>query len=81
MYGLPYDGETTGLFYRKDLFEAADRRAAQDLGRAGSGREALTTEGQYGYIMFAPEAAYYWYPYLWQNGGELLSEDAHHPLQ
>ena len=23
MYGLPYDGETTGLFYRKDLFEAA----------------------------------------------------------
>ena len=37
--------------------------------------QALTTEGQYGYIMFAPEAAYYWYPYLWQNGGELLSED------
>ena len=25
--------------------------------------------------MFAPEAAYYWYPWLWQNGGELLSED------
>jgi multiple sugar transport system substrate-binding protein len=25
--------------------------------------------------MFAPEAAYYWYPWLWQTGGRLLSED------
>lgn len=25
--------------------------------------------------LFATEAAYYWYPWLWQNGGELLSED------
>ncbi len=23
MYGLPFDGESTSLFYRKDLFEAA----------------------------------------------------------
>ncbi len=23
MYGLPFDGESTGLFYRTDLFEAA----------------------------------------------------------
>jgi multiple sugar transport system substrate-binding protein len=76
MYGLPYDGETTGLFYRKDLFEAAGIAAPpktwEELAAAA---EALTGENQYGYIMFAPEAAYYWYPYLWQNGGELLSED------
>ena len=76
MYGLPYDGETTGLFYRKDLFEAAGiaepPKTWEELEAAA---QALTTEGQYGYIMFAPEAAYYWYPYLWQNGGELLSED------
>ena len=76
MYGLPFDGETTGLFYRKDLFEAAGIAAPpttwEELEAAA---QALTTEGQYGYIIFAPEAAYYWYPYLWQNGGELLSED------
>jgi multiple sugar transport system substrate-binding protein len=76
MYGLPYDGETTGLFYRKDLFEAAGIAAPpktwEELEAAA---KALTTEDKYGYIMFAPEAAYYWYPYLWQNGGELLSED------
>jgi multiple sugar transport system substrate-binding protein len=76
MYGLPYDGETTGLFYRTDLFEAAGitepPKTWEELEAAA---QALTTEGQYGYIIFAPEAAYYWYPYLWQNGGELLSED------
>ncbi|MCC2628394.1 MAG: extracellular solute-binding protein family 1 [Thermomicrobiales bacterium] len=76
MYGLPYDGETTGLFYRKDLFEAAGiaepPKTWEELEAAA---QALTTEGHYGYIMFAPEAAYYWYPYLWQNGGELMSED------
>ncbi len=76
MYGLPYDGESTGLFYRTDLFEAAGiaepPKTWEELEAAA---QALTTEGQYGYIIFAPEAAYYWYPYLWQNGGELLSED------
>ncbi|HYO30404.1 MAG TPA: sugar ABC transporter substrate-binding protein [Thermomicrobiales bacterium] len=76
MYGLPIDGESTGLFYRADLFEAAGIAGPpttwEELQAAA---EALTTDGQYGYILFAPEAAYYWYPYLWQNGGELLSED------
>jgi len=76
MYGLPFDGESTGLFYRTDLFEAAGIAGPpttwEELQAAAA---ALTTDGQYGYILFAPEAAYYWYPYLWQNGGELLSED------
>ncbi|MCA1696258.1 MAG: extracellular solute-binding protein [Actinobacteria bacterium] len=30
---------------------------------------------QYGFIEFAPEAAYYWYPFLWQAGGEQLTPD------
>ena len=76
MYGLPIDGESTGLFYRTDLFEAAGIAAPpanwEELEAAA---QALTADGQYGYIMFAPEAAYYWYPYLWQNNGELLSPD------
>ena len=30
---------------------------------------------QYGYEMFASESAYYWYPWLYQAGGDLLTED------
>jgi ABC-type glycerol-3-phosphate transport system substrate-binding protein len=78
VYGLPIDGETTGLFYRTDMFEAAGITAPpttwEELEAAA---EALTNpdENTYGFILFAPEAAYYWYPFLWQNEGELLSED------
>ena len=80
VYGLPLTAETTGLFYRTDMFEAAgldpnDPPDTWDEFRAAA--EALTKPDlkQYGFILFAPEAAYYWYPWLWQAGGELLAED------
>lgn len=78
MYGLPFDGETTGLFYRTDLFEAAGIEEPpatwEEFEQAAA---ALTnpSENQYGVAMFSTEAAYYWYPWLWQAGGDLLSED------
>lgn len=78
MYGLPFDGETTGLFYRTDLFEQAGIEEPpatwEEFEQAAA---ALTDESQkqYGFILFAPEAYYYWYPFLWQAGGDLLSED------
>jgi ABC-type glycerol-3-phosphate transport system substrate-binding protein len=78
LYGIPYDGETTGLFYRTDLFEAAGiAEAPKTWEEFEAAAQALTNpdERTYGFIMFAPEAAYYWYPWLWQNGGDLLSED------
>jgi multiple sugar transport system substrate-binding protein len=78
LYGLPYDGETTGLFYRTDLFEAAGIAAPpKTWEELEATAQALTNADQrtYGFIMFATEAAYYWYPWLWQNGGELLSQD------
>ena len=34
---------------------------------------------QYGFQVFAPEAAYYWYPWLWQNGGELRDRSRTRP--
>ncbi len=80
VYGLPIDAETTGLFYRTDLFEAAgldpnDPPDTWEEFRAAA--EALTNpdERQYGTIIFAPEAAYYFYPWLWQAGGDNLAED------
>jgi multiple sugar transport system substrate-binding protein len=76
MFGLPFDGESTGLFYRTDLFEAAGiAEPPKTWDELKSAAAALTKNGQYGYILFAPEAAYYWYPFLWQNGGEILSPD------
>lgn len=80
IYGLPITGETTGLFYRTDLFEEAgldpnDPPATWEEFRAAA--EALTDpeKRQYGFILFAPEAAYYWYPWLMQAGGAALAED------
>lgn len=83
MYALPFDGESTALFYRTDLFEAAG--IAKPPGTWEEFEEAAqaltnTEERQYGYILFAPESAYYWYPWLWQAGGNLLSEDGQEVL-
>ena len=78
LYALPFDGETTGLFYRTDMFEEAGidaPPATWDEFEAAAA--ALTDEAnkKYGFIVFAPEAYYYWYPWLWQAGGDLLSDD------
>jgi multiple sugar transport system substrate-binding protein len=78
MYGLPLDGESTGLFYRTDLFKAAGiDKPPTTWQEFQADAQALTNPAkkQYGYIVFAPESAYYWYPWLWQNGGQLLSKD------
>ena len=78
MYGAPVDGESTGLFYRTDLFEAAGIAAPPKTWeefRAAAEQLTDAENKQYGIALFANEAAYYWYPWLWQAGGQLLSED------
>jgi multiple sugar transport system substrate-binding protein len=80
MYALPFDGESTGLFYRTDLFEAAgitEPPKTWEEFEAIAQKLTQPDKKQYGTILFSPspESAYYWYPWLWQAGGELLSED------
>jgi multiple sugar transport system substrate-binding protein len=78
LYGLPFDGESTALFYRTDLFRAAGITTPPTTWEQfEAAARALTqpAKRQYGVAMFATEAAYYWYPWLWQNGGKLLSDD------
>lgn len=78
MWGLPMGGETTGLFYRTDMFEEAGIDGPPETWEEfEAAAAALTDEAkdQYGYELFATEAAYYWYPWLYQAGGDLLSED------
>jgi ABC-type glycerol-3-phosphate transport system substrate-binding protein len=77
-YGLPLDGETTGLFYRTDLFEQAGIEEPPATWEEFEQTAAALTDPakrQYGVAVFSGEAAYYWYPWLWQAGGEVLSED------
>jgi multiple sugar transport system substrate-binding protein len=78
MWGLPIDGESTGLFYRTDLFAAAGISGPPttwDEFLADAQKLTDPAKKQYGYEVFAPEAAYYWYPWLYQAGGDLLSAD------
>jgi ABC-type glycerol-3-phosphate transport system substrate-binding protein len=78
MYALPIDGESTALFYRTDMFEEAGIEAPPTTWEEFEETAAALTkpsEKQYGLAMFAPEAAYYWYPFLWQAGGDVLQGD------
>jgi multiple sugar transport system substrate-binding protein len=77
-YGLPIDGETTGLFYRTDLFEAAGiEQPPTTWEEFRAAAEALTKpdSNQYGFAIFSTEAAFYWYSWLWQAGGKLVEDD------
>jgi multiple sugar transport system substrate-binding protein len=77
-YGLPYDGETTGLFYRTDMFQAAgitQPPATWEEFQADAAKLTDPANKQYGFIVFAPEAEYYWEPFLWQAGGHLTTPD------
>jgi multiple sugar transport system substrate-binding protein len=77
-YALPFDGETTGLFYRTDMFKAAGidgPPATWDEFQADVQKLTDPAKKQYGFIEFAPESAYYWYPFLWQAGGDLYNND------
>ncbi|MGK5740008.1 ABC transporter substrate-binding protein [Micromonospora sp. URMC 103] len=80
MYGLPFDGESTALYYRTDMFAAAGlSKPPTTWEEYEAAAKALTNPAKrtYGHAMFtgSPEAAYYWYPWLWQAGGKVLSDD------
>jgi multiple sugar transport system substrate-binding protein len=81
-YGLPLTSETTGLFYRTDRFEEAGldpNKPPTTWDEFQQYAEKLTNKEQnkYGFAVFAPvdEAAYNFYPWLWQAGGDQLNPD------
>jgi ABC-type glycerol-3-phosphate transport system substrate-binding protein len=78
MYGLPYNGESTGLFYRTDLFQQAGIDGPPTTWEEFEETAAALTDPEnrkYGTIVFATEAMYYWQPWLFQAGGGLLGDD------
>jgi ABC-type glycerol-3-phosphate transport system substrate-binding protein len=78
IYGLPIASEVTGLFYRTDRFaEAGIEKAPANWEEFRATAEKLTDPDnkKYGFISFATEAAYYFYPWLWQAGGDTLNPE------
>lgn len=78
MWGLPMGGETTGLFYRTDRFEEAGIEGPPTTWEEFEDAAAALTDesaNEYGFEVFAPESAYYFQPWLFQAGGDLMSPD------
>lgn len=76
-YSLPFASETTGLFYRTDRFEEVglDPNDPPETWEEFQQYAEMLTDrenSKYGFAVFATEAAYYFYPWLWQAGGEQL---------
>src|SRR5205085_9105561 len=77
-YGLPFDGETTGLFYRTDAFDQAGISSPPktwDEFQADAAKLTNPSQKQYGFPVFSQEAEYYFEPFLWEAGGHLMSSD------
>ena len=77
-FGLPFDGETTGIFYRTDMFAAAgitSPPATWEEFQADAAKLTIPSQKQYGFIIFGPESEYYFEPFLWEAGGHLVSSD------
>jgi ABC-type glycerol-3-phosphate transport system substrate-binding protein len=78
MYAAPLRGESSAIFYRTDMFEAAGITEMPDTWEEFEEVAAKLTipeKKQYGWVAFAPESAYNFYPWLWQAGGDIGTPD------
>lgn len=71
LYGVPQDVSTLALFYRTDLVPKAP--ATWDDLKADVA--SVTKDGTYGIGLFGGWGAYEFYPWLWQSGAQVLSDD------
>lgn len=78
-WGIPQGFTTTGLFYRSDwLKEAGYDHAPKDWNEFRDAAKKMTKSGHFGFGQVGDnsmETTMFWAPFLWQNGGELLSKD------
>ena len=78
-YAIPKDFSTIGLWYNKDIFDAAGVAYPDDTWTWKewmSAAEKLTDKEKGIYGMLAPaNGQNFWYNLVWQNGSDLISED------
>jgi multiple sugar transport system substrate-binding protein len=78
-YGIPKDYSTIGLWYNKDLFDAAGVAYPDDTWTWEdwtSAAEKLTDKDKGVYGMLAPSNSQnYYYNLIWQNGSDVINAD------
>ncbi|WP_066586828.1 ABC transporter substrate-binding protein [Cellulomonas timonensis] len=76
-FGLPYYTNNVGLFYNKAMLADAGVAVPTTWDDLRSASIELTGGDQYGYMMGpAGYGAFLFWPWLWQNGGQIVSGDA-----
>lgn len=71
LHGVPQDVSTLALFYRTDLIPTPPGTWDELKSDVAS----VTKDGTYGIGLFGGWGAYEFYPWLWQAGAEVLSDD------
>jgi multiple sugar transport system substrate-binding protein len=78
-WGIPQGFTTTGLFYRTDwLKDAGYDHAPKDWNEFRDVAKKMTKDNHYGFGLVGDnsmETTMFWAPFLWQNGGDILSKD------
>jgi multiple sugar transport system substrate-binding protein len=87
-YGLPHHTDTYALFYNTDYFDQLGIEVPKALDRCWSWDEFTDvarrvkeeTEAEYGFAMNWQQGnGYTWLPFLYMNGGQLLSDNLKSP--
>ncbi|WP_099159495.1 ABC transporter substrate-binding protein [Virgibacillus ndiopensis] len=75
---LPFELELLGLYYNKTMLEEANLEVPKTWDELLATAKELTTDEVAGLALPTDKGPYLnfiWYPFLWQNGGSVLSED------
>ena len=81
IYALPYEVEPMGMYYSVEAFEKAglsEKDVPKTWDELLDGRQEADQPERFG-VLFETNPGYYqnftWYPFLWQGGGEIQTED------
>ncbi|MBD2867400.1 ABC transporter substrate-binding protein [Paenibacillus arenilitoris] len=75
---LPYELELLGLYYNEQMLKDAGVEVPKTWDELYAAAKKLTTDKVAGLILPPDKGPYFnfiWYPFLWQQGGNVLSED------
>jgi multiple sugar transport system substrate-binding protein len=75
---LPYELELLGLYYNKKMLKDAGVEVPKTWDELYTAAEKLKTDKVAGLVIPTDKGPYLnfiWYPFLWQQGGNVLSED------
>lgn len=75
-YGLPYTTNNVALYYNKAMLDSAGIAVPTTWDELRDAAIELTGGEQYGYMFGAQgQGAFLFWPWLWQNGGQILNDD------